>query len=223
MRFLAALEIIETDLWQQYNELGGIQDKEVPGGSGSPPCLRPRCPISTAIWRSTSAITPTMRFSHAAFLNAYLKSKGADPVDLSPFRTLPGSTATGAQKNQAPDQSDAADRRHRRLVGPVTAAARKNPDFGDQFAPAIPALSQGKFAAIPRSDADLTPSAHIQAIANTAGFHMPTIEQGGTSLYPALAQRVTSVEVLRTSCSASGPPKPCISRPGTIRQATSCR
>src|ERR1700719_466300 len=36
LRFLSAAEILETDLWQQYNELGGIQDKEVPGGSGNP-------------------------------------------------------------------------------------------------------------------------------------------------------------------------------------------
>src|ERR1700752_1186116 len=36
LRFLAAVEILETDLWQQYNELGGIQDSEVPGGTGSP-------------------------------------------------------------------------------------------------------------------------------------------------------------------------------------------
>src|SRR6476659_986410 len=35
LRFLAAAEIIETDLWQQYNELGGIPDNEVPGGGGS--------------------------------------------------------------------------------------------------------------------------------------------------------------------------------------------
>src|SRR5260370_22536681 len=35
LRFLAAAEILETDLWRQYNELGGIQDSEVPGGSGS--------------------------------------------------------------------------------------------------------------------------------------------------------------------------------------------
>jgi hypothetical protein len=32
LKFLAAAEIIETDLWQQYNELGGVQDSEVPGG-----------------------------------------------------------------------------------------------------------------------------------------------------------------------------------------------
>jgi len=36
LRFLAAAEILEADLWVQYNELGGIQDNEVPGGSGSP-------------------------------------------------------------------------------------------------------------------------------------------------------------------------------------------
>jgi hypothetical protein len=55
----------------------------------------------------------------------------------------------------------------------------------------------GQFPAIPRSDDDLKPPKHIQAIANTAGFHFATIEQGGTSLYPSLAQRVTHREVLR--------------------------
>src|SRR4249920_3122307 len=35
LRFLAAAEILETDMWQQYNELAGIQDSEVPGGSGN--------------------------------------------------------------------------------------------------------------------------------------------------------------------------------------------
>src|SRR5215469_7533771 len=35
LRFLAALEILETDLWEQYNELGGIQDKEERPGSGN--------------------------------------------------------------------------------------------------------------------------------------------------------------------------------------------
>src|SRR5438093_9613924 len=35
LRFLSAAEILETDLWQQYNELGGVQDTEVPGGTGN--------------------------------------------------------------------------------------------------------------------------------------------------------------------------------------------
>jgi len=73
----------------------------------------------------------------------------------------------------------------------------QNPDFGDTFPQAIPSLATGQHPAIPRTDADLSPSNHLQAIANTAGFHFATIEQGGTSLYPSLAQRVSSSEVLQ--------------------------
>ncbi|MEO8725350.1 MAG: hypothetical protein ABI383_04440 [Acidobacteriaceae bacterium] len=76
-------------------------------------------------------------------------------------------------------------------------SAGKNPDFGDSFAQAVPSLAVGQHPAIPRTDADLTPNDHVQAIANTAGFHFGTIEQGGTSLYPAIAQRVFDTEVLR--------------------------
>jgi hypothetical protein len=74
-----------------------------------------------------------------------------------------------------------------------------NPDLDPNFVfpQAVPDLFKGPHTAIPRSDDDLKPNRHIQAIANTAGFHMPTIEQGGNSLYPAMAQRASSVEVLR--------------------------
>ncbi len=58
-------------------------------------------------------------------------------------------------------------------------------------------MFKGKFPAIPRDDNDLHPAKHLQAIANTAGFHFGFIEQGGTSLYPSLAQRVTDAEALR--------------------------
>ena len=74
-----------------------------------------------------------------------------------------------------------------------------NPDLEPpnfMFPQAIPGLFKGQFKAIPGTDADTTNKDHIQAIANTAAFHFATIEQGGTSLYPALAQRVTHPEVL---------------------------
>jgi hypothetical protein len=133
--------------------------------------------------------------SHAAFINAYLVSIGADPVNLDKFRTLPSSKATGANKigrltnlmQLTVDTSYWTRYRSR----------TKNPDLGDSFDQAIPGLSQGKFPAIPRNDSDLKPNDHIQAIANTAGFHFGFIEQGGSSLYPSLAQRVTDPEVLR--------------------------
>src|SRR2546428_2961066 len=194
LRFLADAEILETDLWQQYNELGGIQDSEVPGGSGSAAYIKALEVLDGDMPQYIHDNTED-EISHFTFINAYLASKGAAPVNLDQFRTLPSSQATGA-----------------RQIGRLTNLMRvtvdtswwtryrsrtQNPDFGDTFPQAIPGLSKGQFPAIPRSDADLSPKNHIQAIANTAGFHFAFIEQGGTSLYPSLAQRVTSTEVLR--------------------------
>ncbi|HZQ69304.1 MAG TPA: ferritin-like domain-containing protein [Terriglobales bacterium] len=196
LRFLAAAEIIETDLWQQYNELGGIQDSEVPGGSGS-----------EAYTEALEAIDDDMpdyihdntddEFTHFDFINAYLASKGAEPVNLDRFRTLPSSQATGAQQigrltNLMQLTVDTSWYTRYRIDD-------KNPDLDPSFVfpQAVESLSKGQFPAIPRNDADLAPNDHIQAIANTAAFHFAFIEQGGTSLYPSLAQRVSNLEVLR--------------------------
>ena len=196
LRFLAAAEILETDLWVQYNELGGIQDSEVPGGSGSAPY--------TAALQVLDADMPQYihdntedEFTHENFINAYLASKGADTVDLEPFRTLPGSTATGSSGK--PRLTNLMQLTVDTSWWTRYRSRTKNPDLNPTFVfpQAVPDLFSGQFPAIPRSDADLTPADHLQAIANTAGFHFGTIEQGGTSLYPKVAQRVTSVEVLR--------------------------
>src|SRR5258707_14159513 len=188
LRFLSAAELIEADLWQQYNELAGIQDSEVPGGTGNPAYTNAVKVLDGDMDQYIHDNTDD-EISHFTFINAYLASKGADPVNLDQFRTLPSSQATGAQQ-----------------IGRLTnlmqltvdtswwtryRSDNKNPDLGDTFPQAVPGLSKGKFPAIPRSDADLKPHNHIQAIANTAGFHFAFIEQGGTSLYPSLGQRVT--------------------------------
>src|SRR6266704_3219213 len=194
LRFLSAAEILETDFWQQYNELGGIQDSEVPGGSGSA-AYTAALKVLAGDMAQYIHDNPADEFTHFTFINAYLVSKGADPVNLDTFRTLPSSKATGAQDigrltnlmQLTVDTSYWTKYRSR----------TKNPDFGDTFPPAVPGLLKGQFPAIPRDDTDLSPADHIQAIANTAGFHFAFIEQGGTSLYPSLAQRVTHPEVLR--------------------------
>jgi hypothetical protein len=200
LRFLAAAEIIETDAWQQYNELGGVQDSEVPGGSGSPAYTNALEQLDEDMPIYVHDNTED-EFTHFGFINAYLVAHGGHPVNLDPFRTLPSSQATGAQQ-----------------IGRITNLMKlsvdtswwtryrsdsQNPDFGDTLPQAIPALRQGQFPAIPRDDGDLagstatSASPHLQAIANTAAFHFAMIEQGGTSLYPSLAQRVTHTEVLR--------------------------
>src|SRR5207247_6341410 len=62
---------------------------------------------------------------------------------------------------------------------------------------AIPNLRHGQHTAIPSTNTDPGAPNLLQVIANTAGFHFATIEQGGNSLYPSMAQRASSVEVLR--------------------------
>ena len=97
LRFLAAAEILETDLWQQYNELGGIQDSEVPGGSGSAPYIAKLQVLDGDMSQYIHDNTED-EFSHMAFINAFLASVGAEPVNLDKFRTLSSSKATGAQQ-----------------------------------------------------------------------------------------------------------------------------
>jgi hypothetical protein len=194
LRFLAAAELIETDLWQQYNELAGIQDGEVPGGGGNPAYSEAVAVLDEDMAQYIHDNTDD-EISHAAFINAYLRAHGERPVNLDRFRVLPSSKATGAQQitrltNLMELTVDTSFwTRYRSDSG--------NPDLGNKFPQAVPGLAAGKFPAIPRSDDDLSSSDHLQAIANTAGFHFCFIEQGGASLYPQLAQRVTNPEVLR--------------------------
>jgi Ferritin-like domain len=200
LRFAAAAEILETDFWTQYNELGGIQDSEVPGGAGIPAYTAALQVLDSDFSQYIHDNTDD-EISHFTFLNAYLVSKGAAPANLDAFRKLQGSTATGVNKALI----------GRRLTNLTQLtldtswwtryrSSANNPDLDPNFVfpQAVPGLFSGQFTAIPRTDADVTGSSmHLQAIANTAGFHMPTIEQGGSSLYPAMAQRASSVEVLR--------------------------
>ena len=201
LRFLAVLETLETDLWQQYNELGGIQDSEVPGGSGSAAYTAALSVLDADMAQYIHDNTED-ELSHEVFINAYLASKGAATVNLDRFRTLPSSKATGA--NQFGRLTNLTQLTVDTTWWTRYRSRTKNPDFGDTFAQAIPTLAVGQHTAIPRSDADTANANFIQAVANTAGFHFAFIEQGGSSLYPELAQRVTSPEVLRIVLSIGG-------------------
>jgi hypothetical protein len=208
LRFLQALETIEADLWRQYAELGGATTQGV-----SPidlPFPNGLAALYVAGLQQLDGDMPQYisdntddEFSHEAFLKAYLQSKGAGTVDLSKFANLPPSKVTGTPQ-------DGRLTNLTRLTIDTSwwtryRSATQNPDFGDTFDQAIPSLAVGHHTAIPRTDKDLIAdnskpggiSDHTQAIASTAGFHFAFIEQGGSSLYPSLAQRVSNVEVLR--------------------------
>ena len=196
LRFAAAAEILETDFWVQYNELAGVQDSEVPGGSGNSAFTDALSMLDADMAQYVHDNTDD-EFTHQNFLNAYLASKGAATVSLEQFRALQGSTATGSSGKLRLTNL-------MRLTVDTSWWTRyrddsHNPDLDPSFTfpQAIPTLAVGEHTAIPRTNADTKDSNFLQAIANTAAFHFPTIEQGGSSLYPAMAQRATSVEVLR--------------------------
>ena len=211
LRFLAAAELIESDLWQQYAELGGI-------GTNPPIEVDPNQslnPYQIALSNLDSdapqyiASNTRDEISHATFLNAYLESKGADPVNLDKFRTLQGSKAgpaanIGRLTNLMKLNVDTSWYvRYRSIT---------NPEFGATFPQAI---TLNGVPAIPRTNADfdgppfenptsVPGNVHIQAIANVAAFHFGFIEQGGSSLYATLSQKVSSLEVLKITLGIGG-------------------
>ena len=211
LRFLQAFETIEADLWRQYAELGGAG----PANSGVSPIDLPfpngLAPLYITGLLQLDGDMPQYisdntddELTHSSFLSNYLHSKGIPIADLGKFKTLSPSQVTGVPNIGRLTNLT-------QLTVDTTWWTRYrsdslNPDLGDtSFANAIPTLAEKQHTAIPRSNADLiadgsTPtgiSNHTQAIASTAGFHFAFIEQGGSSLYPQLAQRVTHPEVLR--------------------------
>src|SRR5271170_5674158 len=208
LRFLAAAEILETDLWIQYAELGGIGDNPPIEIDPNQAMNNYQIALSNLDGDGPQYITSNTldEASHAAFLNAYLESKGAEPVNLEPFRTLPGSTATGSSGIKR-----LTNLMHLNVDTSwfVRYRSTTNPDLGATFPQAI---KLNNVTAIPRNNNDYNGASnpnflgndHIQAIANVAAFHFGYIEQGGSSLYAALSQKVSSLEVLKITLGIGG-------------------
>ncbi|HWF51194.1 MAG TPA: twin-arginine translocation signal domain-containing protein, partial [Solirubrobacteraceae bacterium] len=169
LRFLAAAELIESDLWQQYNELGGVK-------GGNPAYMAALSNLDGDMSQYIADNTDD-ELSHAAFLNAYLRAHGAAAVNLDEFRTLPSSKATGARDTgrltnlQSLDVDTSWYVRYR---------STKDPDLGATFPQAVVINNE---PAIPLNDTETPPTlpapvppqgpqeTRMQAIANTAGFH----------------------------------------------------
>jgi hypothetical protein len=217
LTFLSALEQVEADLWIQYAELGGATnqglspiDLELNGQkivTGLAPNYITALEVLDGDMPQYIADNTDDEISHHRFLNNYLASKGAKTVDLSEFATLLPSQVTGVPQHGRLTNL-------KQLTVDTTWWTRlrgeANPDFGGSFENAVPDLAKGQHPAIPLNNDDLVLNPdnsipnHLQAIANTAGFHFAFIEQGGSSLYPALAQKVSNLEVLRILLSIGG-------------------
>src|ERR1700751_2039387 len=214
LTFLSALEQVEADLWIQYAELGGATNQglspiDLPFTGGLAPAYISGLQVLDGDMPQYISDNTDDEISHHRFLNNYLASKGAKTIDLTKeFAILPPSQVTGVpQKGRLTNLKQlTVDTSWWTRYRSETA----NPDFGGKFPNAVPDLAKGQHPAIPLNDDDLVLdnsgniSNHLQAIANTAGFHFAFIEQGGSSLYPALAQKVTNLEVLRILLSIGG-------------------
>ncbi len=211
LRFLCAAEIIESDLWEQYAGFGGQASTERPNDGQNHFYVTALQNLDSDMPQYISDNTDDEE-SHQSFINAYLMSKGQEPVSLDAFRSIPPSPATGGGS-------------HKRLTNLKTLnvdtswylryRAETNPDFGAMFGQAVTIKKQ---PVIPVSDTETPPATtaatppipndptqqRMQAIANSAGFHFAMIEQGGSSLYTTMALKATSLEVLRIVVAIGG-------------------
>jgi hypothetical protein len=208
LRFLAAAELIESDLWIQYAELGGIGNNKPVEVDPNQSMNNYQVALSNLDGDGPQYISSNTldEQSHAAFLNAYLESRGAEPVNFDEFRILEGSTATGSSGSKR-----LTNLMHLNVDTSwyIRYRSATNPDLGATFPQAI---TLQNVTAIPRNDSDFNGTTnpnflgnnHIQAIANTAAFHFGYIEQGGSSLYAALSRKVTDEEVLEITLGIGG-------------------
>jgi len=203
LRFLAAAELVESDFWQQYNELGGV--------NGGNPAYKLALENLDSDMPQYVADNTDDEMSHAAFLNAYLMAKGEQPVNLDSFRTLPSSQATGANQkikrltNLSNLTVDTSWYTRYRSTG--------NPDRGTIFPQAVNITGE---PTIPQSDSDTPPhqmqpvppagkaETRMQAIANAAAFHFATFDAFGSSVYTHLSLKVRNPQVLRIVVSILG-------------------
>jgi len=186
LRFLAAAEILETDLWQQYTDFANADGPYMDALEAIDDDM------PTYVTQNTND-----EFSHQDFLNAFLVKAHKQPVNLEAFRTLPSSPVAPVQMPRLTNLThlnvDTSWYLRYRSSG--------NPDFGDVFGqvvnivdrPAIPVQNQNSYTAD-----------QIQAIANTAAFHFAMIEQGGSSLYDALSLKCSTLLALRIVTSIEG-------------------
>lgn len=178
LQFLCAAEQIETDLWEQYAEMG----EQNPAYRDA---LQDVLDVDIVIY---AADTRDDELSHDKFIAAYLRSIGVTPVDLTPFKVIPSPNVIGGggrlrltNLTQLTLDTSYYTRYHNGL----------NPDFDND----IPQLATIKAqSAIPTKQIER--ERDLIGMAGVSGLHFAAIEQGGSSLYNTLLRQISSVEVL---------------------------
>ena len=177
LQFLAAAELVESDLWGQYSELAS----DNPDFRGALTQIKDTLPdyVNGDFADETS---------HASFINAFLVAAGKEPINLDAFRTLPSVPVKGARQigrltSLTNLTVDTSYYERYRSTG--------NPDFGDTFPQTVNIRNQ---PAVPTSDQ--IRGQNLLSVAQTAAFHFAAIEQGGSNLYNSLLTKVSDLNVV---------------------------
>ena len=198
LRFLAAAELIEADLWTQYAELGGIGNNPPIEVDPNQPLNNYQIALSNLDGDGPQYITSNTldEVSHATFLNAYLESRGAEPVNFDEFETLPGSTATGSS-----GKLRLTNLMHLNVDTSwyVRYRSATNPDLGATFPQAI---TLNGVTAIPRTDADFNGA--IQPQLSRQRPYSGDRERSGLSLRIHRARRLESLRSHESKSDGSG-------------------
>jgi hypothetical protein len=191
LKFFSAVELIESDLWQQYDELGGATE----GRQNSYQLALQFLDGDGSQYITSNTLD---EISHSTYLNAYLESEGADPVDFDRFRTLRGSWSTIAQ-----NIGRLTNLKHLDIDTTWYARYRQVEDPGFKCS-SLKAIRIVNRQAIPRSDADFEGPSHVQAIATTAAFHFGYIEYLVSSLYATFSHKLKRAKVLLVALGIGG-------------------
>jgi hypothetical protein len=187
LKFLIALELIENDVWQQYDELGGTAARMQNNYQSAFQFLNRHA----SKYITSNAVN---EIGHLTFLTTCLESEGVEPTSLEEFRILRGSKATGTQS---------IDRLTNLMYVNIDASWDIRLRSDDQRG-----YPQDFYIAhrptIPYSDSELADTSHVQALANAAALHFRYIEEGVSSLYTSLSQRVKRAKVLRITLGIGG-------------------
>lgn len=187
LKFLTSIELIESDLWQQYDELGGMTTRSQNNYQLAFQFLHRHGSKSI----TANAIN---EIEHLTFLTMCLESEGVEPLDLDEFRILRGSRAPGSQNIDRLTNL-------RQLNIDTNWHLRRRTD--DQ--PGTPQDSYiARGPAIPYADSELDDTSHVQTLANTAALHFRYIEEAVSNLYTSLSQRVKRAKVLQITLGIGG-------------------
>ena len=212
-----AAEIIESDLWQQYNELAGIQDGEVPGGSWQRGIYRGR----RGTGRGHERVHPRQHRRRVQPRRLHQRLPGGARRESGQPRQVPDAAEQPGgrrpEDRRTADQPDAVERRHQLL----DALSERHSESRTSATPCHRPSRPWPSASIRRFPAT-TAMSTIPTTCRRSPIRPVSTSPSSSRAVRASTPRWRSGSPVRRccgSCSASAAARSCTSRPGKTKPA----